>query len=314
MQNNNHPPLIVGTGLICLDAIEPPNNGYYTLFAGGSCLNPLIILSTRGWHGFPIGMIGQDKAGDYVMNDTSAWPIDQRYILQRKDIQTPLYIQQIDNDGHRFIHTSPSGKRYPSYEPLDTETMKQICDELPSNIDVCLIERVSPASIELIRACKARGAMVYLELNRTGEQNEFVECLKHADVFKYSQEKLSEIHELTDTFQIPLEIKTKGKEGLAYRHWQKTTYSEWHHLPSILSENIIDAAGAGDWLTATLIDVIGKGGSKGFKAIPSDLYADYLNQGQQKSVENCKYIGARGLLYKNKIPLRGIGFCPYGER
>lgn len=314
MHDLNHSPLIAGTGLICLDAIEPSNDGHYTLFAGGSCLNPLIILSTLGWHVFPIGKIGQDKAGDYVMQDMSAWPIDQRYVLQRKDTQTPLYIQQITEDGHRFIHTSPSGKLYPSYEPLDTETMRRICDELPSKIDVCLIERVSPASIELILACKARGSMIYLELNRTGEQNEFVECLKQADVFKYSEEKLSGIHEITDTFQIPVEIKTKGSKGLAYRHWQESAYSEWHHLAPILSDNLVDAAGAGDWLTATLIDAIGKGGREGFKTISSDLYAAYLNQGQRTSVENCKYIGARGLLYKNKIPIRGKGFCPYRER
>lgn len=302
----------IGTGLICLDAIEDRDRQTYRLVAGGSCLNVLAILHWLGWDTTIVGQVGADRAGGAVLDDLQKLGIDCRHIHRRSTIGTPIYIERIAKEGHTFSHACPDcNQKFSDFEPVEEETVRGALAETATPLHVAYIDRVSTASVTLAESCKQRGALVYFEPNRMGDQRVFLHCLEHADILKYSGEKLPGLKDSVETQTISLVIETAGSAGLTYR-WQGVNDREtWRQIPGVECERFVDAAGAGDWLSAALLDRIATDGQESFREMEASAVLSTLLAAQEVAASACETLGARGQMYE-KDPLEtGDDFCPY---
>ena len=304
-------PIIAGTGIFTLDVIPKPEEETYHLFAGGSAVNVLAMLHLGGWKAYPIGRIGNDQAGKYFIRDLNSFQINLSYIYQRRNDATPVYVLQQHGENHSFVRECPfCHKAFPHYTAILDSDAEAIAASLPDRIDVFYLERVAPGAVKLAKKCKKKGAILFFEPNRVDDEPLFIECLKQAEIVKYSEERLHFIKELTDEINIPLEIETLSKDGLQFRIFDGTNRTDWIHMPPYQPEVFIDSAGAGDWLSSVLIENVGAEGAAGFR-IEMDRIRTILLTGQQKASENCAFAGPRGLMYQEISAQEGTDFCRF---
>ena len=85
---HNDPALAMGTGFVALDIVE----GRLSTFgaAGGSCGNVMAMLSWLGWNSTPIGRLGTDAAGDYVIEEFEALSVDTSALIRDDRMATPV--------------------------------------------------------------------------------------------------------------------------------------------------------------------------------------------------------------------------------
>ncbi|MBD3267735.1 hypothetical protein GF373_13780 [bacterium] len=305
-------PVIAGTGILTLDAVpvmKEDNADTYRLYAGGSALNVSMILQTMGWTAFPVGKIGPDRAGEYFLNDIAPFDVNRESILQNPGDATPVYIQQQDGEEHKFVRECPfCGYEFVHYQPLTMDEAKTITNRLPGRIDVFYLERVSPGAFQLARDSKEKGAFVFFEPNRVDDESLFLDCLRLADVYKYSRERLHETQAISDSISIPLEIESQGKQGLQFRVHHGQTRGDWNYIPAPAVPKFTDAAGAGDWLSAGFLNYVCK--SEEPFPFGTPLVTEALSAGQSTAVMNCAFESARGFLYQEKPIQIGTDFCP----
>ncbi len=282
-------------GLICLDVYNA-NDGRPPILSSGGCVNTLIILRERGWEVIPAALIGSDRAGSYVMKDLHSWNIDTRYVIQKEDVSTPIYQLVHTDNGHTYRKHCPECRNpFPAYTPLAPLDGLSLANLLPKSTSFYYFDKAAPAAILLARHLKERGVIIVFEPNRIEDEFLFFESVTTADVMKYSSERRTGIHSFTDHKKPPLEIETAGSEGLNYRVSINKRQSEWRTLPPAPVSDFKDAAGGGDWLTASLIDSIYQHGD--FRALLRDReqLENALIAGQKESAYNCAFIGARGI-------------------
>ena len=96
---------------------------------------------------------------------------------------------------------------------------------------------------------------------------------------------------------MPLEIQTLGPEGLRYRRAEHRTNGSWRYLPAFQVSDVVDEAGAGDWCTSGIIQILGQCGADSFlKAADSEI-TKALKYGQALAAVTCQYISPRGAMY-----------------
>ncbi|MDX9755034.1 MAG: PfkB family carbohydrate kinase, partial [bacterium] len=183
-------PRITGTGLFTLDAVPIPGSPQYRLFAGGSSINVLTILATEGWDAYPVGCIGRDRASAYFMQDLSRFGLNLDFILQKTESAMPVYVQISHAESHQFVRQCPAcGAEFSHYDAISEAEAEAITAALPGPFDWVYLERVAPGALHFAKRCKAKGARLYFEPNRIDNEALFLECLRFADVFKYSHER-----------------------------------------------------------------------------------------------------------------------------
>ena len=72
-----------------------------------------------------------------------------------------------------------------------------------------------------------------------------------------------------------------------------------------------DAAGAGDWLSASLIDSLAGKGSDRLRLADRSFLLSALCEGQRLSTRNCSFPGARGAMYEAITIQTGTVYCPH---
>ena len=98
-------------------------------------------------------------------------------------------------------------------------------------------------------------------------------------------------------------IQSLGDNGLRHR----TGHGTWCHHPAIPPVCIVDTEGAGDWLTAALINGVLSTGS-------SNLDCADIDRAQQTAARSIEHAGPRGLQYRSRrsgtIPAPTGPRCP----
>ena len=306
-------PIIAGTGIFTLDVIPQPSDDTFLLFAGGSAVNVLTMLHEKAWKAYPIGRIGNDQAGKYFIRDLKSFEINMAYIYQRRSDSTPVYVLQQCGENHSFVRKCPfCDSPFPHYSAILDSDADAIASTLPEQIDVFYLERVASGVVRLAKKCKKKGALLFFEPNHVDDESMFIDCLKHAEIVKYSEERLDFIKELTDEVNIPLEIETLGKNGLQYRIFAGNQRTNWIHVPPAPAGVFVDSAGAGDWLSAELIEKLGSQGLEGFRLDQEQIQSIFIT-GQQKAAENCAFPGPRGSMYHEMPIQKGTDFCRFCE-
>lgn len=294
---------VVGTGFIVLDVIRNPldaNTVVERRFAGGSCGNVLAILGYLGFNTSAVGRVGDDSAARELVADLERWHVDTQFLSREPGKRSPVVIQEIYTDSrgrarHRFSLACPiCGSRMPAYRPLLRADVEAMSERLPEH-KVFYFDRVAAGTLELARRSRLGGALVVFEPSGVKDERLFLECLKVCHVFKYSHERLQGVGDYTREAEVPVEIETRGADGLRVRSRRGTRAGSWKHLAPFRAPRLLDAAGSGDWCTAGFISRVAPLGS--FTDIPDQSLAEALRFGQSLAALNCAFAGARGLMY-----------------
>jgi len=290
MQNK---PVCVGSGLVALDVIYKNPDLKPKFLAGGSCGNVLTILSYFGWESHPVIRLGSDAEGKRIVEDMKKWGVKTKFIEQESEIHTPRIIERVfpgKKPKHRFYIKCDHGNWLPRRRPYLLKALEHIQDKLPKS-NVFYFDRASPSALQLAKILKKQNTIIFFEPPKFLDDHVFLECLRIADIVKhcYNQSKETE----NSGVKIPLEIQTKGEEGLRYRA-RFLKQKSWQQMNAYPVTNLVDAAGSGDWLTAGLIHFIGQNTLK----TPSQNKLDFaLRFGQALASLNCNFVGARGIMY-----------------
>lgn len=300
-------PVILGTGFITMDIVVsdqsdvPPG-----VFAGGTCGNVLAILGFLGWESYPLARLNGDSAAVCVMNDLRKWNVKLKFINLKPSTSTPIIVQEIKKNRlgqvyHKFSWTCPHcGAWLPPYIAVRISSIEQVEDALPIP-QVFFFDRVSPAALRLARQSSAQGAIVYFEPSGVNSPKQFSEALNVAHIVKYAHDRADNFKKLVASANPPVEIETLGSRGLRYRSTLKHVSSKsWVEVPS-LQTPVVDAAGAGDWCTAGIIQNLGQLGAEGLMNVSSEDFIRALNAGQAMAAWTCAFEGARGGMYESNV-------------
>ncbi|MCP9749497.1 PfkB family carbohydrate kinase [Ferruginibacter sp. HRS2-29] len=292
-------PVCIGAGLVALDVIISDTNDTPTQFlAGGSCGNVNAILGFLGWSSYPIARLSKTVATELLLADLHNWKVNSDLISVSDDGSTPIIIHRIlkDRKGfpkHRFEFRNPEdGKYLPSYKPCLAKSVDSIFNTRKKT-DIFYFDRINRASIELAKLYKTEGAIIFFEPSSAKDIKGFTECLEVADIVKFSSDRITNYSELFEKCRVKLEIETLGEKGLQYR---RSMEKKWHSVNGYSIDNLVDAAGAGDWCTAGVINTL-YNLNKNIDFISNKEIVKSLRFGQALSALNCTYEGARGLMY-----------------
>src|SRR5262249_42459079 len=155
-------------------------------------------------------------------------------------------------------------------------------------------DRDSEGSLLLARHCLEQGALVVYEPNYAGKEVQLHEALGVAHVLKFSRDRLPDLAARSPEGPA-LIVETRGGEGL--RYLDRRHGSEWRTMLALPVAAVRDTGGSGDWTTAGLIHLAGRGGSAGFLSLSGDELREALRFGQALAAWNCAFVGARGGVY-----------------
>jgi fructokinase len=291
-------PVCIGSGLVALDVVISNNPSVPNQFlAGGSCGNVITILSYLGWDCYPIARLSNNVAGDILIHDLLRWNVKDDLLTLSDDGSTPVIIHRIlrSTSGearHKFEFKNPEDGTYlPSYKATLLKSVPAVLDKV-SEGNVFYFDRLSPSTIEMAKGYKKKKTIIFFEPSSNKDLKGFEECLKIADVVKFSNDRISNYSELFPKGIAPLEIQTLGKDGLQFR---LKGSASWQNVPAFSVDGVLDSAGAGDWCTAGII--MNLFGSKPISRISESDIFRAIRFGQALSALNCRFEGARGLMY-----------------
>jgi sugar/nucleoside kinase (ribokinase family) len=120
--------------------------------------------------------------------------------------------------------------------------------------DVFFFDRPGAAALGLAEAHAKAGRLVVYEPSSAGNPGVHMRAAAYADVIKYSEEQAAKFEkylpESPPNYQ--LRIVTRGENGVLFRLGPEA----WREQPAH-SVSMVDAGGAGDWMTAALLDRLG---------------------------------------------------------
>ena len=294
LASSGHSASCWGVGFIAMDVIDVQGDRFAAV--GGSCGNVIAILAWLGWRARPIARLGDDPTGDFIREELRGLGADVDCLTAEKPVRSPIVLQRFGkaSDGtstHRFSLTCPGcGRWLPRHRSVTLAQSKSLAYS-EATPDVLYFDRVSPASLRLAEVARDRGALVVFEPSSTELESKFQRAVDASHILKYSQERMGHLPDLGYAASPALIVETRGEAGLRYR-WK----GGWSELDAFPVENIVDAAGSGDWCTATLIHRIGRGGAKLFTRSTSSAIEAALQDGQAAAAVNCGFHGARGVM------------------
>lgn len=234
--------------------------------------------------------MGHDQNGDQVIKDLRSAGVKTDFLDRKHAFVTPL-IYQVNsprgapNPTHRFLWKCPDcNTPFPRHQaPTRQDAQALMKAKSPA---VFYFDRVSPASIMLAGHYKEQGTTVVFEPNSIRDERLFERALKVTTILKYSEERMASYSQDLDECRVKVQIETMGSEGLRFR----TLGSKWQELAAIPTQDLVDSAGSGDWVTAGLLD------SLHGKPLHAAEVRTGLRFGQALASLNCRFVGARGLM------------------
>lgn len=285
----------VGSGLVALDVIYKDNTKQPKFLAGGSCSNVLTILSYMEWDSYPIARLGNDAEGKRIIEDMKKWKVKTKFIQTESGTDSPRIIERIfggKNPKHRFYMKCEHGNWLPRRKSVLLKSMENIRNKIPKS-NVFYFDRATPSAYEIAVHLKKNGTIIMFEPPKFLQDDKvFLKCIKIADIVKHCYDQANDTEQ--SGANIPLEIQTKGEEGLQYKA-KFLKHKSWKKLSAIPTQDLVDAAGSGDWLSAGFIHMLRN--YKHLGKITEEKLEHALNFGQTLASLNCHYVGARGIMY-----------------
>jgi fructokinase len=246
---NAHPRSVLASGFVALDVVRSDQGVW--MRAGGTAGNVAANLAYFGWKARIAGLIGRDDVGRIVSHDLSDAGVDTSVLYQDNEVGTPLVLHEIDGKSHRFkFGCSVCGRLYHRYRPLAATKVSELlsCERLA---DVFFFDRPGAAALALAKAHAKAGRLVVYEPSTAGYAGAHRRAAAYADVIKFSEEQATKFEKYfpEDPPNHQLRIVTRGDKGARFRLGP----GAWREQPAH-SVSVVDAGGAGDWMTAALLD------------------------------------------------------------
>jgi len=301
-------PSVVGTGLIVLDvtvsAVTPAPA--HPVWTGGTCGNVLAILSFLGWKSHAVGRIGNDAAGTCLLRDLLDSGVDSKNI-DREAAGTPIILHRVSVDRrggvrHGYAFECPQcDRRYPSFRPVLVSRAEALAG-VAGVASVFFFDRVSRGILDMAAAARKNDAIVVFEPSASSEEKQFVEAYEVSDVVKYARERRAKfdpwLEKAASRRRVPLEIETRGAEGLAFRLRGER---RWRTREAMPVPYLRDASGAGDWLTAGFLYAAARDGGISKVLIEPEAVERALQVGEALAAFNCQFEGPRGAMYASDV-------------
>jgi len=303
VRNKPARPTVFGIGLTALDVIYEKESRQYQIAAGGTCGNTLCILGYFGWKSAVISRVASDAAGVALEEDLKKWSVDTKSLRLKPTAKTPVIIEKVKKDSsgvpfHTFSFSCPAcGGRLPQFQPVISEAVASLTKKM-ARADVLFIDRVSRSAVTLAQSAAENGAVVFFEPSASSNPKQLAEMLELAHVVKYSHDRVKDTGELDWGANTHLQIQTCGRGGLQFRtNLNGRHRAIWKSLPAVPVSNLRDAAGAGDWLSAVLINRVCRAGVRQLQLAKFDDLVGAINFGQAVAAWNCGFLGSRGSMY-----------------
>jgi fructokinase len=301
-------PNVVGTGLIVLDVTVSDVTPVpaHPVWTGGTCGNVLAILSFLGWKSHALGRIGNDAAGTCLVRDMLDSGVDTAN-LDREPAGTPIILHRIKLDRrgevrHGYSFDCPQcNRRYPSYRPVLVSRAEALLD-VARAATVFFFDRVSRGILDMAIAARKSDAIVFFEPSASGEEKQFLEAYELSDVVKYARDRRPKFEPWLDKAssrrRAPLEIETRGVDGLVYRIQRDR---RWRTREATPLPMLRDASGAGDWLTAGFLYAAAREGAIRDVLTEASAVDAALEIGQALAAYSCQFEGPRGAMYASEV-------------
>lgn len=289
----------VGTGFLPLDLVYRDDDpSKLNAYAGGTCGNVLVILAYLGWEVFPIARHNDSPLAQMIRDDLKFWGAHLEFMNLEPTVLPPAVVQRVfakprSGKTHSFAWVCPGcGVPLPSFKPVLAKSVVEVSDRLP-NMRVFFFDRVSRAALDLAKRCTEMGGVVVFEPSMIGEPRLFSEALSLSHVFKYSQDRISDVHEFRGSAEPLIEIETLGSAGLRYHKRGRA----WKEVSAFSTRRTIDTSGAGDWCTAGILHALCQDGSQGLQRATDQEVLSAVRLGQAMAAWTCQFEGARGGMY-----------------
>jgi sugar/nucleoside kinase (ribokinase family) len=296
-------PRVWGIGLTALDVILEQGSPQSRVAAGGTCGNVMSILAYFGWHATALARLAHDAAGTAIISDLRRWGVDTNAIDLRPQAKTPIIVEKIRKDSsgvpfHTFSFHCPScGGRLPQFQPVVSAAVEPFLEN-NKHVDVVFADRVSRSALQLAESASKKEAVIFFEPSASSVPKQREEMLQLAHIVKCSHDRVEDMGDLEWGPNTVLQIQTMGRGGLQFRTSLDGRHrAAWRTLPAVPVPNLKDAAGAGDWLSAALINCLCLGGAAHLRKRTFEQVVRALSFGQALAAWNCSYSGARGSMY-----------------
>lgn len=310
--NLNHDFDVAGTGFTCMDHIY--TDGVLTgMQPGGSAGNVLWALAKLGHAVAPVLRLGYDYPGGIINADFARAGAETAYIARDGHVRTPAIAQLLDTASgrHDFSFRNPAtGEGFARYAPkmarqLDTDDLGHLEHgrTAVSSCRVFFADRLNTDILAAFYVAASHGAMVVFEPSEISDRDMFQEALELVTVLKISADRIA-LQDVVDLdVPVPVIIQTRGADGLSV-----TAGGDTQPFPAIPAEAVVDTCGAGDMMTAGLVDwflrqdmdlrLPRQGREPDVERIGTQItqIAEGILAGQRLAAANCAHVGARGYL------------------
>lgn len=268
-------------GFIVLDLLVA--DGRMTPIVGGTAANVAVNLSILGWDSCVTALLGDDRAGKEVVRQLSHYGVDTRGVVLDPGVRTPVLIHEVVRGRHRFRFSCPQcGSKYAKFRPLDPGKVSAAPEA-----SVHFFDRASSYATQLAEGVN-RSAVVVFEPGTPGRPAATAALASSSHLLRVSSEL--EIEAGTEASSPQVQVVGLGREGVRFRLAGDT---DWVHLPSELRAPLVDAGGAGDWLTSGILDAVPLDKIHDSSLSPDELRAA-VSRGLMLAAVCCQYEGTRG--------------------
>ena len=235
---------------------------------GGDALNEAIVLSRLGKKVEWISKIGDDDAGQKILNYAKDNGVSIEHLKVEAGLATSITIVLVEKSGERFFLTNPQA----SMRKLAAEDILPYVDDMAdivsfasmfisTTLDIAATERI-------FKAIKAAGKILAFDMKfpHHGETlRDMVGMLSYADYFFPNEEELATLTGERDidkniaallNYGLKCAIVKRGGEGCVI-----ATKDERYEVPACRVEKVIDTTGAGDCFAAGFLWALSEGWS-----------------------------------------------------
>lgn len=289
---------ILGLGLMCLDIVY--YKGMPKIMSGGSCANVISVLAQVGMNCTILREKYSDCFESFLYDSLSDFGVKQ-ILYKKTTLETPRVIELLDESHHDFLTCCPEcGKKVLNIHMPSENDITKIDSMKLRDFDLLYCDRTSKGIIHLMDAVHKNNGIVIYEPNSGRNLKSIFNCAEHADIIKFSNQRIpfSVANQLKETNKLKMIIVTMGEKGLMYSHvCQNGRMSDWIKVKSDFKGPIVDASGAGDWLSAGFITELINHDLDNDSFYSSVKLKEMLAQGMKYSQLCCASIGAQGVFY-----------------
>lgn len=269
------------SGFVVLDLLVA--DGKMKPVVGGTAANVATNLALLGWQSSVSALLGDDRAGREIVRQLAEYGVDTSNVVLDPEVQTPVLLHEVVNGRHRFRFSCPHCRaKYAKFRPL-----APICAPSAPNAAVHFFDRASSYAIKIAQSVRDRAVVVF-EPGTPGRPPATAALAAASHILRVSSDL--GIDAAAEETSRQLQIVGLGEAGVRYR---RVGEQDWTHLDSRLDGPLVDAGGAGDWLTSGTLDMIPLEGVRDGSLQSADL---------EKAVENglllaagcCHFEGTRG--------------------